>query len=427
MRALVLLLAGCTATTPVDDTDSDAAGGPQAAWERAFPELAPVEPSAGLPPFDGRGFRPFLIPPDSGFSVLERNLPAIELVRVDGILGGWWTDGPEVFAAIDQPSFDGLTAAAGCAGERVCVEDALGWTDAFLDTVADTVAAQPQAADLGARIRERGTHHDLAAEADDVRLLREALRRDLTHARDLLLPELFRAPASVVDQIINDHEDTSRKYLSVLSTVPILAVRGMYATGRDEAGRFEPLHATNGDVWTRAKSIDWTRWPYTAIVVPGAPPADLDTTLSPEAAARCDLAAARFKAGVAPFIVTSGGYVSPPGVQYAEGSQMARYLRDVHGVPEAAVLVEPYARDLDATVRNATRRLLEIGAPPGRPALLTTDTAQSARLPDDVAASTEAAWGYTPWRAAVRRSPTDVAFWLTGAALTIDPREVRDP
>jgi hypothetical protein len=49
------------------------------------------------------------------------------------------------------------------------------------------------------------------------------------------------------------------------------ALELMTMNDRDEAGRFEPMETgENAAAFRRAKSVDWSRYPYTVIVVPGA-------------------------------------------------------------------------------------------------------------------------------------------------------------
>jgi len=152
----------------------------------------------------------------------------------------------------------------------------------------------------------------------------------------------------------------------------------LYMNGRDEPARFHPLASTeNAKAVAYAKRLDWRRWPYPAMLIPGRSPTLKDDPLSPEAKMKLRLAARRFRAGRAPIIVVSGGYVSPMQTRFNEALEMKRELMRAYAIPERAILIDPYARHTTTNLRNTERLLFEAGAPLDRPILVTTTDYQS--------------------------------------------------
>lgn len=90
-----------------------------------------------------------------------------------------------------------------------------------------------------------------------------------------------------------------------------------------------------------------------AIVVLGA--AQYDGRPSPVLQARLDHAARLYERKLASVIVVTGG--RQPGDRYSEAQASARYLAEEHGVPEDAVLWEPYGRSSWEQIASAARFL----------------------------------------------------------------------
>jgi uncharacterized SAM-binding protein YcdF (DUF218 family) len=119
----------------------------------------------------------------------------------------------------------------------------------------------------------------------------------------------------------------------------------------------------------------WCRWVYTqiesyaskddaapadAICVFGA--AEYDGRPSPVYRARLDHALNLYRRGIAPLVITLGGW---GGDQYSEGSVGRRYLMS-EGVPESAIIAETQSRNTEESARrvaviarvNGLRRLV---------------------------------------------------------------------
>jgi uncharacterized SAM-binding protein YcdF (DUF218 family) len=102
-------------------------------------------------------------------------------------------------------------------------------------------------------------------------------------------------------------------------------------------------------IWWVAREDDHPR--SDAIVVLGA--SQYNGTPSPVFAARLDHAAALFKAGVAPRIVTVGGKL--PGDNFTEAESGARYLA-AHGVPRADVVAVQTGDDTLRSMRAVDKQ-----------------------------------------------------------------------
>ena len=76
----------------------------------------------------------------------------------------------------------------------------------------------------------------------------------------------------------------------------------------------------------------------------------LDGTPSPRLRARLDRAAQLYQQGMFAHVIVSGG----TGVEgFSEARVMARYLTERRGVPAAAILLDEFGNDTEATARNS--------------------------------------------------------------------------
>jgi hypothetical protein len=203
----------------------------------------------------------------------------------------------------------------------------------------------------------------------------------------------------------------------------------MLLSRRDEAGRHEPLEqGENRAAWQAARTTRWSDYPYTAIVVPGAGGDNLTTRLSPGGRLRTMIAAARWKAKQAPFVLVSGGYVHPNQTPFAEAMEMKRALVSEFGVPESAVIIDPHARHTTTNLRNAARLLFRYGIPLDRPAVITTDPGQSAYIENVLFAERcRNELGYVPYRLGKRLSRFDQEVTLLIESLQLDNADPLDP
>jgi hypothetical protein len=82
--------------------------------------------------------------------------------------------------------------------------------------------------------------------------------------------------------------------------------------GRTDPANYEPMESTvNKAAVLRAKTLQWSKFAYSVILIPGEGPDDPNVALSPIGILRCRLAAQAYRDGRAPFIMPSGGKVHP--------------------------------------------------------------------------------------------------------------------
>ena len=206
-------------------------------------------------------------------------------------------------------------------------------------------------------------------------------------------------------------------------------VAAMLADGRNEAVRYEPLATReNAAAIAAIATTNFADFPYVAILVPGEGPTDLVTPLNPLGARRCDLALARYRAGLAPFLLVSGGHVHPDRTMFSEAIEMKRYLMTTFAVPESAILVEPYARHTTTNLRNAVRELFAYGAPTNGRVLIVSDALQSLYIASSsLRARCDAELFYRPFLGLEVLSPTDACITMAPASLTIAASDALDP
>ncbi|WP_334655924.1 ElyC/SanA/YdcF family protein [Sphingomonas panaciterrae] len=208
-----------------------------------------------------------------------------------------------------------------------------------------------------------------------------------------------------------------------------LALALLDAHDRTDAIGFEPLDSgENAPAIARARTIDWQRYAYTAIIVPGIGREYTDTTLSAGGKYHLRLAAARFAEGAAPFIIVSGGRAHPRATPHAEAVEMRRALIGRYGIPADAIVIEPYARHTTTNLRNATRRLIALGAPLTREARIVCKPDQSRNIEKpSFAERNQRELGYQPGTVTRRLSPTELAFRPSPVSARIDPLDPLDP
>jgi hypothetical protein len=198
---------------------------------------------------------------------------------------------------------------------------------------------------------------------------------------------------------------------------------------RDEAGRLEPLDAgENAAAVRRLRTVDWSAYPYTAVVVPGSGPDRLTFPLSAMGKLRLELAVRRFREGKAPVMIVSGGFVYPAQTDHAESIEMKKALMAIHGIPAEAILIEPHARHTTTNIRNAGRLIYRYGMPFDRPALLVSDMDHSRTIESPAFAERcMRELGYVPFEVKKRLSRFDLEWVPKRECLQADSRDPLDP
>lgn len=242
---------------------------------------------------------------------------------------------------------------------------------------------------------------------------------------DVRSPQFPRMLA-VIQAVVADEPDGNPLFFHA----PLrFALELLRANWRDEAGRFEPLEkGENSAALATIPSVNWGQYKYAAIVVPGSGTDRPNQAMSPWGKARVTLAARRFKAGMAPFLILSGGYVHPNQTPFCEALEMKKALIAEYNIPAEAILIEPHARHTTTNLRNASRMLYRYGFPEDKPSLITTDPGQSAYIEAPAfALRCESELGYRPVKSFKRVSRFDLEFLPNPESLLADPLDPLDP
>jgi hypothetical protein len=189
----------------------------------------------------------------------------------------------------------------------------------------------------------------------------------------------------------------------------------------------EPMFSTvNKAAVDRIKTTNWSKYPYTILLIPGAGPDEPATALSAEGMLRCRLAAQEYRAGKAPFIMPSGGKVHPYKTKFCEAEEMKTYMVQVLHIPAHAIIMEPHARHTTTNMRNGVRLMYRYGIPVNKPGLVVTGKSQT----DGIVAMAPRCvkeLKYVPYKLGKRPSETEVEFFAVPEAMQINPYEPLDP
>lgn len=208
-----------------------------------------------------------------------------------------------------------------------------------------------------------------------------------------------------------------------------LALALLDANDKNAAVAFEPLDQRyNSAAFNRARTIDWRRYRYSVILVLGVGPDDLETPLSAKGKVNVRVAAEQVAAGNAPFLIVSGSAVHPRDTPHVEALEMRRALIERFGIPADAIVVEPYARHTTTNLRNATRRLVAMGAPLDRDMLVVSNASHiDAVASPAFVERNRRELGYEPAIADGRIAPTAIAMKPSRESLRVDPADPLDP
>lgn len=199
--------------------------------------------------------------------------------------------------------------------------------------------------------------------------------------------------------------------------------------GRDEAGRFEPLEwAENRPAIDQIGRTDWARYSHSLILVPGDGPETPGVRLSPAGRLRLELAVGRYRKGVAPFILVSGGYVHPARTAFCEAMEMKRALIEEYEVPRSAILMDPHARHTTTNLRNAARLMYRYGMPFTMTGVVVTDEYQADYIMNEAFDERNRRETHTlPYRRKQRISSVEVEFMPSVDALQVNWEDPLDP
>ena len=180
---------------------------------------------------------------------------------------------------------------------------------------------------------------------------------------------------------------------------------------RTDAIGHEPLTGgANAAAFARARTMDWRRYRYGAMIVTGVGPEIAGEALSPSGKYHLRLAASRFARGDIAFILVTGGRAHPRATPFTEADEMRKALIERYGIPEA-IVSEPYARHTTTNLRNASRLLARLGMPADTDTLIVCNPMQSTYIESaKFAARNMTELGYQPGRIVRRLTPTELVF-----------------
>ncbi len=208
----------------------------------------------------------------------------------------------------------------------------------------------------------------------------------------------------------------------------IAAMRVLKINGRCEAVNYTPLEAgLNEQPFKKIRSIDFSQYQYSLILIPGLGPEIPGQALAPAAIRRCEAGVARYKKGLAPFIVVSGGNVHPFRTPYNEAVEMKKYIVEELGVPGELVFIEPDARHTTTNIRNTGRMIYRFGLPMNKPVLIVTDSSQAAYIAGRMRSIALRDLGYLPYQDLRLIIENEVEFYPAKLSLHPDPLDPLDP
>jgi len=234
--------------------------------------------------------------------------------------------------------------------------------------------------------------------------------------------------AEIKDHVLNVVKQAASDSKPFFEPTLDVAVELLKMNHRDEAARFEPLQEENKAALHHIPSIDWRRYEYSSILVPGWGPEETGVPLSPEGLVVTKMAAERYHAGKAPLIIVSGGYVHPSQTPYCEAIEMKKALMEQFHVPEEAILIEPHARHTTTNLRNAARLIYRYGIPMSQKALVTTGNSQlEVIVSQTFVERCQRELGYVPYTAMKKLSDTDAEYLYSIESLHADAIDPLDP
>ena len=207
------------------------------------------------------------------------------------------------------------------------------------------------------------------------------------------------------------------------------ALRAIEVNERNCAADYEPMESgCNKLAFDRIKTVKWVSFKYSLMLVPGEGPEVYDQPISPIGMLRCRAAANRWKEGVAPFIMVSGGKVHPFKTKYSEAEEMKRFLIETMHVPANAIIMEPHARHTSTNMRNCARLIFRYGIPMDKPCLSSSNKEQSQYISGKgMEKRCIEELGYSAYKNRNRISETEAEFYPLVSSLQIDFDEPLDP
>lgn len=378
------------------------------------------------------------------------NFPLLSLLRT----APGWADALRTDAALitlAAQRAERIRMAAACTAKPACLADAWEWTPADIATVDSAlrrIVVQPGRAQTlvtrHMRPSARFARHEHLA---DPELVAAAWADTAAGMNNLIAVYTQGTPPRypLIDATIFDVKD--ERFGAVLDAHGQVTAAGTraddlvfdaparYAIGllrmneRTQAASYrQQLAQTNAAAAALAATIRWTDYRYPALLVFGHGPEDAHSRTGVMGHIRMARAADLFAAGLAPFIVVSGGNVHPNRTPFNEAVEMKRILIEQFDIPADRILIEPHARHTTTNLRNCARLLFASGLPTNRPSLIVTDPATAAYIGSAALMTrTQQETGVTPGRVTVADTAFAFEFLPDRQAFHADPLDPLDP
>jgi hypothetical protein len=314
---------------------------------------------------------------------------------------------------------------AACADDLTCIAQALVWTPSETLVLAAAIPAGTASSDDGSAAQAKRE-----VEGINVVLrtfgLGQVPRYPQIDGAGPIDPMEARARLQAADWLSRTPRARS---VQALDASVDFALALLDVSDRTDAIGFDPLMGgLNAAATKRARSLDWKRWRYSAMIVTGVGPETPDAALSPFGKYHVRLAADRFARGDIALIIVTGGRAHPRATRFTEAEQMRDSLIERYGVPADAIVIEPYARHTTTNLRNAARLLAALGAPLDQDAVIVCNPGQSKTIASATFAQRNLAeLDYVPGQVGRRMSPTELEFRASPLSMRVDPRDPLDP
>jgi len=401
-----------------DATDGSGSGEPVLTEEERLRALLDPAPCLVAEPLSWS-----TLPPTEAFAG-ERRYSPLSAVSIASAVPFLFAT-PEHTALLADRRARRARAIESCGVDVDCLRTGLSWSVEESDRLSALVApAQAGVATLRATLLATGYPFGLAVPPEET-LLAELVALEVTLQNQAISRAVGEADPAAIAAALAEIAGVGA---TVDADSGLLTTALLQVAGRDESFRYGPDAALENQAAIAAiASIDFDAYPYTAILVPGQGPTDDTTALNPAGINRINTAVARWRAGLAPLLLVSGGHVHPDKTPFCEAIEMRRYLIDTLGIPAAAIVVDPYARHTTTNLRNAARILQGVGVPMDRPILVTSDLLQLAGIVFGLAPRCEEELGFVPWQSLERLDSTDACAVLTPDSQRLDRRDSLDP
>ncbi|MGB3103547.1 YdcF family protein [Sphingobacterium siyangense] len=356
--------------------------------------------------------------------------------------------GSKPIAQVLEKRFERFNKSASCS-DLMCYLNAFKWQDNEIDLLAEQLAEQIGhnkkldqlvQASLIPSMTYGVLHHE-TAKAYFTKALKQDLKA-MNYVVDVYgggkspnYPKIdsisFDVKRAAYLHLLDDVRQDVRKDIPTHKTAFFLtmmtAVRLLEINERWDAAQLEPLiELENKKAYEAVKNTDFASYPYSLLLTLGAGPEVYGQPISPGGMLRARMAARSYFEKLAPFIVLSGGKVHPYKTRFIEAIEMKKYLIEIMGVPEAAILIDPHARHTTTNLRNTARILLNYGFPKDKYAIVNSSKVHIDAV-EKMGDRCIRELGYIPYTLGKRISDVIIEFKAKEEAYTIDPDEPLDP